>query len=144
MPNVSGSSQVNGNIADLMRPTTTDRKPSSSLDKDAFLKLLVAQLQYQNPLDPSDPTQFMAQTAQFTMVEKLQDVADQTKSATIAQKLSTASGLIGKQVTYIDDGVEKSGVVASARLTDTTTLLHVGDADVDLELVLGVSPAPTS
>ena len=44
---------------------------TQQLDENTFLKLLVAQLKYQNPLQPTDPSTFMAQTAQFTQVEKL-------------------------------------------------------------------------
>ena len=68
-------------------------------DKDTFLKLLVAQLKYQDPSNPADPTQFMSQTAQFTQVEKLGDIADLMKS----QRLISASALVGHPVTYMDE-----------------------------------------
>ena len=49
----------------------------NAMGSDAFLKLLVAQLKYQDPSHPTDGTQMMAQTAQFQMVEKLQQLDDQ-------------------------------------------------------------------
>ena len=43
-----------------------------------FLQLLVAQMRYQDPMNPTDSSQFLSQSAQFTALEKMQDVADQT------------------------------------------------------------------
>jgi len=50
--------------------TTSTTTASASVDKDMFLKLLVAQLQNQDPLNPSDGTQFVAQLAQFQQLEQ--------------------------------------------------------------------------
>ncbi len=47
----------------------------SELGQDAFLKLLVTQLQHQDPLDPMDDTEFIAQLAQFSSLEKLTEMA---------------------------------------------------------------------
>ncbi|MDB5369751.1 MAG: flagellar hook capping protein [Roseomonas sp.] len=73
---------------------------NSSQDFDRFLKLLTAQMKYQDPMQPTDPTQFVAQLAQFSQVEQ------QTKSNTLLQSileqmsgsLSQNAALIGKSV----------------------------------------------
>ena len=52
----------------------TDSSSGSSLDKDAFLKLLVTQMQYQDPLEPTSNTEYMSQLAQFSSVEQLQNL----------------------------------------------------------------------
>lgn len=49
-------------------------KSNNSLDKDAFLQLLVAQMQYQDPLEPTSNTEYMSQLAQFSSVEELQNI----------------------------------------------------------------------
>ncbi len=76
---------------------------SSILGKDDFLKLLVAQMQNQDPLNPSDPTQFTSQLAQFSSLEQLYNLNDSMKtlatSNTDASKLTTL-GTIGKDVAY--------------------------------------------
>ena len=54
--------------------STNSTKSNSSLDKDAFLQLLVAQMQYQDPLEPTQNTEYMSQLAQFSSVEELQNI----------------------------------------------------------------------
>ena len=78
---VSGSSDVAAKIAAMAtagtpapQATSTESKSKTEVDKDMFLKLLVAQLKYQDPTKPADTTQFLAQTAQFTVVEKLSEL----------------------------------------------------------------------
>src|SRR6059058_3531594 len=83
---------------------------TKSTDKDMFLHLLVAQMRYQDPSNPTDSSQFLAQSAQFTALEKMQAVADQTAKLVSAQMAFGASGLVGKQVTWVDsDGTNQTG-----------------------------------
>ena len=55
--------------------STKEKSSNSSLDKDAFLQLLVTQMQYQDPLEPTSNTEYMAQLAQFSSVEELQNLS---------------------------------------------------------------------
>jgi len=115
------------------------------MNKDTFLKLLVAQLKYQNPLSPADPTQFMAQTAQFTMVEELQNMAKDQKASALSQQLSTASSIVGKQVTYLDTNDQsQTGVVTSAKISNGSTMLVIGTTEVPIEAVQEIAPAPAA
>jgi flagellar basal-body rod modification protein FlgD len=96
----------------------------------------VAQLKYQDPMKPMDNTEFLAQTAQFTTVEKLADLAAVEQSLLTAQLQLGASNLIGKSVTYTgQDGKEQSGVVTAAAFSGTSPTLRVGDTDVALTAV---------
>src|ERR1700712_3808106 len=102
-------------------------------NKDTFLKLLVAQLRYQDPSKPADSTQFLAQTAQFTQVEKLGQIADMIKS----QQLIGASSLVGRTVTYLDttDAATgpQTGVVTTVKLNGASEpTLMVGNKEVQL------------
>lgn len=63
----------------------------NGMDKDAFLQLLVAQMQYQDPLEPTSNTEFVAQYAQFSQVEQMQNMAASTE-------LARASSLVGEEV----------------------------------------------
>jgi flagellar basal-body rod modification protein FlgD len=120
------------------------RKPSDEMGKDAFLKLLVAQLKYQDPLNPTEGAEFMAQTAQFTMVEKLQELSDQNTALLASQRTIAGSSLIGRTITFAgDDGVDTSGVVDGVRLTIDGPVLRVGTQDVPLGSVKEVAATST-
>jgi flagellar basal-body rod modification protein FlgD len=116
-------------------PSTT-RKTGGELGKDDFMKLLIAQLRYQDPSSPSDPSAFMAQTAQFTMLEKLTSLSDTQQQLVAAQLQFGASNLIGKTVSYVGaDGKETTGVVSAATFTGSNPTVKVGDTDVPLSSV---------
>lgn len=138
----------------------TDTSASAAIaktktDKDMFLKLLVAQLKYQDPSKPADTTAFMAQTAQFSALETMQEVATSSGSMVAAQNKLQASALIGQIVTYAgEDGTTKTGVVKSASFTQQSAggtnnepVLNVDGVSVVLSKVSGISavaPAPTT
>jgi flagellar basal-body rod modification protein FlgD len=95
---------------------------TQTLGQDAFLKLLMAQLQNQDPLQPTDGTQFVTQLAQFSQVE--QAVAQSTTLGNISTQLqnmsnSNASDLIGKTVTASSAGMQWGGTFAA---TSSVTL----------------------
>lgn len=71
--------------------TSTTKSSGSTLDKEAFLQLLVAQMKYQDPLEPTSNTEYISQYAQFSQVESLQNVSS-------SMDLQRASALVGKEV----------------------------------------------
>ena len=111
-----------------------------AIGKDMFLKLLVAQLKYQNPMEPVDSGQFMAQTAQFTMVEKLQAMAAQTDALVAGEASQRAAGLLGRQVSYVDaEGAAQTGVVTGTRFGSDGPVLLLGTTELSLNDVREVS-----
>jgi len=64
---------------------------NNGMDKDAFLQLLVAQMQYQDPLEPTSNTEYISQYAQFSQVEQMQNMAS-------TSELARATSLVGKEV----------------------------------------------
>lgn len=112
---------------------------NSELGQDAFLKLLVAQLKYQDPLNPADGAEFLAQTAQFTMVEKLADLEAQGQSTVTSQQQMQAAQLVGRQVTYVDaTGNLVEGVVESAEYTPDGQSLTIDGQAVELDNITKV------
>jgi flagellar basal-body rod modification protein FlgD len=123
----------------------TEQTGQQAMGKDAFLKLLVAQLKYQNPMEPVDSSQFMAQTAQFTMVEKLEAMAAQTDTLVAGEASQRAAGLLGRQVTYNDkDGASQSGVVTGTKFGTDGPVLLLGKTEVSLGDVREVALAPVA
>jgi flagellar basal-body rod modification protein FlgD len=120
---------------------TTASLPTDQMGRDTFLKLMVAQLRNQDPMNPQDSAEFLAQTAQFTSLEKLDAVAKQTSQALAAQMAFGASTLAGRSVTFLgEDGVtEVTGTVDTVRFTATGPVLSVGGADVPISSVTAVA-----
>jgi flagellar basal-body rod modification protein FlgD len=117
----------------------------SMLDPQAFLQLLVAQLQYQDPSSPVDTSAFMQQTATLSQVQTMNTMQSTLTALLGAQQAQAATELIGKTVTYVDSsGLQKSGVVAGASLLSTGATLKVDGADVALSAVVGVSATTPS
>lgn len=82
----------NGEIQDVTQSTTsTEKTSSSSLDKDAFLQLLVAQMKYQDPLEPTSNTEYISQLATFSELEEMQNVRGSID-------LQRASSMVGQEV----------------------------------------------
>jgi flagellar basal-body rod modification protein FlgD len=124
--------------------TGSTSSTTASADKDMFLQLLVAQMRYQDPSNPTDSSQFLAQTAQFTALEKMQAVADQTAQLVSLQVAFGASSLVGKDVAYpAADGTTTHGVVDSVRFTSTGPVLQVGGQDLALGDVLAMGNGST-
>lgn len=67
---------INGQVVIKPTPdnTSEDKKGTGELGKDAFLQLLVAQMKYQDPLEPKDDTEFVSQLAQFSSLEQMQNL----------------------------------------------------------------------
>ena len=82
----------------------------SVLDKDSFLLLLVTQFKYQDPLNPMDDTEFIAQMAQFSSLEQLMNLNTGMEGLTTAtnnQQMINATSYIGKQVTVSGNSIGK-------------------------------------
>src|SRR3954452_10823172 len=139
---VSGLNGITGAKA----TSTVERKDSGS-QKDVFLKLLVAQMKYQDPSNPASSSELMAQTATFTQVEKLEEIAAQNASLLALQRSSSAGALVGRTVSYTDEtGAKQTGQVTSVRLgTDSTeATAMVGGVSVSMGRITEVASTPTT
>jgi len=132
--------------------TSTQTLAQSQLDKASFMTLLVTQLKNQDPLSPTDNQAFIAQLAQFSSLEEMQKLNDNILGLAVLQQsnalmdqLTQASGLIGRDVKYVDPdtNTETSGTVGSVKLKDGTAVLSIGGKDIPLGNVTEVT-APAS
>lgn len=122
-------------VSTQTQTTKTTKGTSGLTDYDQFLKLLVTQLKYQDPLNPSSQEDFLAQTAQFSSVEQLISLNDKLVQLASSNQASAAS-LIGRKVsgtTTDEDGVS----------TDVAGLVAQIDYGPKGELTLGLQGGAT-
>jgi flagellar basal-body rod modification protein FlgD len=107
--------------------STTTSKGTSELGKDEFLKLLVTQLQNQDPLSPMEDKEFISQMAQFSSLEQAMNL---TKTMATMQ----ATGMIGAEVYWTDPatGIEYGGIVQSVSIVNGEPKLQISDVAVDI------------
>jgi flagellar basal-body rod modification protein FlgD len=127
---VSGTGPVATNTA------TTQVSNANGFDSETFLKLLVAQLKYQDPSNPTSSSEFMAQTATLAQVQSLNEIADQNTQALTLQRSMSAGALVGHTVSYTDtDGATKTGTVTSVKISsDSSTESKAVVDGVDIAL----------
>ena len=129
-------------ISDLLRTAGTTRTtgPTNRLGRDEFLKLLVAQIQNQNPLEPLKDGEFMAQLAQFATVEGIDRLNAGFDDMFRVQQLTQGASLVGQRVSYQLPGNSalQRGIVESVSLRDGRLVLNVGGTAVSLDFVRSV------
>lgn len=110
----------------------TSQTSGTSLDYNAFLKLLIAQMQNQDPTNPTDPAEWMGQIASFSNVEQSIQMNAKLNSLMTSTALSQADGVLGHTVTSEDGKI--SGKVTSVRIISGGA---VAILDNGSELLLG-------
>jgi flagellar basal-body rod modification protein FlgD len=125
--------------------------PSQKLDKDAFLKLLVNQVKNQDPMSPTGSTEYVAQLAQFSSLEQMQNLNDNIVGLAVLQQnnallsqLTQSSALIGQKVEWTDPttGDARSGQVSAVKLQDGQAVLEIDGEDVPLTSITQVLGQP--
>lgn len=139
---------VNGQIADSSKSSAAknsaigatsakDRAVDSNsvADKDTFLKLLAAEMQYQDPLSPTDNTQYVSEMATFSQVEATTNVSNTVESM-------QAQSLAGKYATVrTEDGSTTVGLVEEVTKSDDSYKLKVDGVTYNLSDVLAIQDA---
>ena len=111
----------------------TEGAASAALDENAFMKLLVAQLKYQNPMQPADGQQYMSQMAVFAQVEKLGQLVAASQEQAAWQQRVSAEGLVGRTVSALarDDSTVTGVVESVVHDEDGTSLVLSDGTEVD-------------
>ena len=133
------ASIMDGKVTNTAYKTAEQKKAEENtakndLDKQAFLKLLVAQMKYQDPMQPTDNTEYVSQLAQFSSLEAMNNVSQSVD-------LQRATGLIGKVVTAANTdpvtGVEteKTGTVDFVSQSGSKTYVTINGDQFELDKV---------
>jgi flagellar basal-body rod modification protein FlgD len=106
------------------------------LKVEDFLKLMIAELQNQDPLDPMDNSKLVEQINQIRSMQSSTQLTTTLDAVALGQNLSSASGMIGKQIKGLSStGSEVSGRVDRVAVQNGSPLLYVGDAQLELKNV---------
>ncbi|XBH22140.1 flagellar hook capping FlgD N-terminal domain-containing protein [Jonesiaceae bacterium BS-20] len=115
------------------------------MDSETFMKLLLAQLRFQDPSTPMSTNEMMAQTTQLATMEQLTNIATTVTEGFALAMRDTAANLVGKTVTYqLADGEFVTGQVQSVRYDGAVPSVNVDGTDIPLDAVLAVLGAAPS
>jgi flagellar basal-body rod modification protein FlgD len=115
-----------------------------NLNLDSFIKLLVAQLQNQDPMQPVSNTEILQQVSQIQSIQSTGKLTSTLQSVLLGQNVSTGSSLLGRTVTGLRDGDHPqtvTGTVDKVTIADGVAKLQVGNDTVSLNNVSAILPA---
>ncbi len=117
----------------------------NGVNADTFLQLLVAQMQYQDPNNPVNSTQFLSQTAAFEEVQQLGSMQTSLASLVSAQQAQTATAMLGQTVNGTDlSGSPVSGKVTGVQLTSNGPVLQVGTSSLAMSAVTSIGSSTST
>ena len=113
---------------------------SSAVNKDEFLKLFVAQLKNQSPLDPLKGHEFIAQLAQFSSVEQLTSLNTSFAEEFKFQQLLGGGDLIGRNATYVDTtlGGMSQGIIQGSLINNGTISVMIDNMEIPISNITGI------
>ncbi|WP_420367625.1 flagellar hook assembly protein FlgD [Curtobacterium sp. L1-20] len=123
------------------------RKQSQTMDSEVFMKLLVTQLQNQDPSSPMDTNQMISQQTQLAMMEQITNQTTTANENFSLQMRIAAANLVGKQVSYSDaaSGKDVTGTATAVSYANSVPTVTVNGKEVALDVISGITTAaPTS
>ena len=123
----------------------SSKKDNSTLDKQAFLELLIAQLSNQDPSKPMDSDSLMTQTSQMASMEALTELSTTQRESFALQMRANAAGLVGQQVSYLgtDGTTSVTGTATGVSFKGAVPTVTVDGVEVALDAVSSVSVRST-
>ena len=108
------------------------------------MKLLITQLQNQNPLEPMDNSQMTAQLAQISQLEQMENLNGSFSKVLLANQLNQATSLMGKQISFLPKGSESivTATVDAVRAIGGEIMVQAGTYIVDPAHIQTITQAP--
>jgi flagellar basal-body rod modification protein FlgD len=111
------------------------------LDTGAFMKMLISELSNQDPTSPMDSTQIVQQVSQIRAIQSNTQLTETLKDVSLGQAVATASSLLGKQISGLNDQSAKvTGKVDSVTVADGTVKIHVGSNTLSIDNISEILP----
>ncbi len=138
MSSVSGASSLSGQAQQ-----NPYGDPMRNLDVNQFLRMMIAELQNQDPLNPMDNAQIVEQIGQIREITANERLTETLESVFLSQNLSTAGKMIGDWVVSLgDDGfVQAAGRVDHVSITEGVPRLHTGDTGIYISVLEDIRTA---
>lgn len=112
---------------------TTLDTDGNSLGQDAFFKILITQLQNQDPLNPMEDREFVSQMAEFSSLEKTEKLYSLLEDKLSSNQVIENSHLIGKEINAVTEGIKQNGIVNSVKSFDGNTYVVLED-DIEVNI----------
>ena len=121
------------------------RTPVKTLNQDDFLKLVMAQMTNQDPLNPQKDTEFIAQMTQFSALEQSKSMQLDIARLQTDQQFMQANSMLGRVVALQDDqGNLINGTVSAIQVEAGTPKIVINGLPYDLSSLLSIAPAPSN
>lgn len=143
MSSINGASSISGASNAKTSTNSLSGGGLNDIDMSTFLDLMITELQNQDPLNPTDNADLIQQIGQIRSISSNDTLVSTLTSFSNTQELTTASNLIGRQISGLDvGGKEIEGLVSSVSVkidekdrTKRSVQVHVGDKTVDMKNV---------
>jgi len=140
---VSSVSSQSGSQTSATQTTNSDAY--ASLNVDTFIKLLVTEMQSQDPLEPMTNQEIVQQLSQIRSIEASQQLTTTLQAVLLGQNVATASSLLGRMIAGLDDNSQQvTGRVDGVTIADGKAKLYVGNSTVSLNNVTAIAADSSS
>jgi flagellar basal-body rod modification protein FlgD len=138
---LNGASQSNGSSG----ASQAARDRMQDMDVNQFLKLIIAELQNQDPLNPMDNAEMIRQLGEIRSIASTDKLSTTLDGVQLGQALASASNLMGRTINGLsDNNTQVNGVVERVTVVDGVPKLHVGQDKVDLKNIREIIPTVES
>ena len=138
-----------GDVSNITQTSRTDMnletereglEGSQGLGQDTFFKLLITQLQNQDPLKPMEDTEFVSQMAEFSALEKNEKIYSLLEEKLNPNKLVNNANLIGREIEAKIEGIDKKGIVNSVKSADNRVFAIIDDgSEINIDNIVSVN-----
>ncbi len=134
--------EISPSTGGAVAPVRTSTEALAGLDLDDFLRLMIAEMRNQDPLNPMENTDILQTVSQIREIGATNKLNETLNAVLMGQNLSNATNLIGKQVQALDStGEIITGVVDRVTIAGGNVELHIGDQSVPLNNIREILPA---
>jgi flagellar basal-body rod modification protein FlgD len=140
-PVTSGGTGANGAVTDSSSSQAGAANSLDNVDTSQFLKMMLTEMQNQDPLNPMQTSQIMDELGQMQQITASNKLTSTLDAMALGQSLSNATSLIGKNIDGIDDsGNPAAGVVSKVSIANNAAKIYVGSQVLSLNNVQDVLP----